>query len=156
MEFLKRCKNEVAALYNDCKTEVISNSGKYMRMGRLGLYGCAVASMGISALADDDIAGLGTTIQGIIAEIYSSSLGVVTVLAALLLVIAFIVRMTASQQKAAQATSWIVRIIICYICINCIGLFFTVIDNTTEPYEWNPTDGDTSGAGDAPAVVPDP
>ena len=59
------------------------------------------------------------------------------VVAALLLVIAFIMRMTASQQKAAQATSWIVRIIICYILVNCIGLFFKVIDSTTSSYRFS-------------------
>lgn len=64
--------------------------------------------------------------------IYSAAFGIITVAAALLLLIAFAIRMTGNQQKAAQATSWITRIVITYIAINCIGIFFTIMDSVTD------------------------
>lgn len=45
--------------------------------------------------------------------------------------IAFAVRMAGNPQKAAQATDWIVRIIVCYIGLNCVGLIFKIVQGAT-------------------------
>ena len=72
----------------------------------------------------------------LLGEIYTSMFSVISILTAILVVAALVVRMNGNQQRAAQATQWLTRIIICYVAINCVGLIMKVIDNTTKGYNY--------------------
>lgn len=137
-DFLKRAKNEMRSLQTGCVAEMSLHRRFYNRVAGFSMAYFTMLNMGVIAFADDDIATLGERITGIVSELYTATFAVVTVLAALLIVIALVVRMTANQQKAAQATSWLTRILICYALINCIGIIFSVIDNTTKDMGFTP------------------
>lgn len=135
MNFLKRFEKGMLSLYIDCQYQLEHDKKNLHKAFGTGLAIGTALNAGVMAFAaDEDIAGFGEKISGLIGEIYDATFGVVTVFAALMAIIALIVRMTANQQKAAQATSWLVRIVICYVAINCIGLIVNVINNTTEQY----------------------
>ncbi len=138
MSFFERAKKEVRALGVDVMLELDAKRDIGTKAAP-ALLGATMLASVVPAFANggEDIAGLGTSIKTVITNIYSAAFPIVTVLAALMLVIAFIMRMTGSQQTAAKATSWIVRIIICYVLVNCIGLIFKVIENTTSSYKFN-------------------
>lgn len=142
--FLKRAKNEMLRLQFDCMTELQKSKGFLKGTYTVAAVTTSTLLPAVVAFADPtgttgtgSIQGFGQSVTSIITDIYTTSFSIVTVLAAVLLVIAFITRMTANTQKAAQATSWIVRIIVCYIAINCIGLLFSVIDGTIGSYNYN-------------------
>ena len=97
-----------------------------------GLTSGVIMNMVCIALADDDIVGFGQKLVTLGSEIYDAALGVVSVFAAIMLVIAYILRMNANTQKAALATSWIFRIVVGYLGVNTIGLTFKIIENTTK------------------------
>lgn len=140
MKFLKRCKNEMTRLYLDILAEAQFSRKKLKAPFAAGLGIGTAMHMGVMALAaPDNIAGFGETLVNVVTEVYSAAFGVVTIFAALMLVIAFVIRMQGNQQKAAQATTWITRILVCYVAINCIGLVFTVIENTTAQYRYETT-----------------
>ena len=125
MEFLKRCENTIVEASNKINRKMTA-------MCAGSVFAASAFLCSVSAFADnEDIASFGASITAVVAEVYKASFGVITILAALLLIFAFIVRMLAPQQKAQQATSWIIRIIVCYIAINCIGVMFNVIESTT-------------------------
>lgn len=138
MEFLKRAKKEMRSLGVDVMLNMQANHRKYSHAVGASCAAASTIAMTTTAMATQDIAGFGTAVVNIVTQIYSAAFPVVTVLAALMLVIAFIMRMVGSQQSAAKATSWIVRIIICYVAVNCIGLIFNVIKNTTSSYNFDP------------------
>lgn len=141
-DFLKRAKNEMRSLQACCMTDMSLHRRVYKGVAGLSMAYFTAVNMGVVAFADGGgIGDLGTRITNIVTEIYSATFAVVTVLAALLIVIALVVRMTANQQKATQATSWLTRIIICYALINCIGIIFSVIDSTTEGMGFTPAGG---------------
>lgn len=77
------------------------------------------------------VAEFGSQIGTALGSIYDTAFKVITAAAALALLIAFGVRMAGNPQKAAQATDWIVRIIVCYIGLNCVGLIFKIIQGAT-------------------------
>lgn len=79
-----------------------------------------------------DVAAFGKQIGDALGNIYDTAFKVITAAAALALLIAFGVRMAGNPQKAAQATDWIVRIIVCYIGLNCVGLIFKIIQGATK------------------------
>jgi hypothetical protein len=105
----------------------------------VGLLAGMFINCGAVAFADDDIETFGSSIVSIISRVYTQAFTVITALAAVCLVIAFIMRLTANQQKAAQATAWITRILISYIGVNIIGLIFHVIENTTADFKYDET-----------------
>ena len=148
MSILENIGAKTTALYSEFQSAwVCDKKGRKTAFG-LGLVLGAPMNLAVLATADGtDIKGFGADITEIITEVYNAAFGVITVLAAVLLIIAFAVRMTQNQQKAAQATSWIVRIIVCYIGINCIGLLFNVIENTTGKHR------STLGTGAAAPIV---
>lgn len=132
--FLKRAKKEMLLLQIDCMHELSRCKGLLRGTYTATAVSSTVLGCAVVAYADAGEAtlqGFSSNVVKIISELWSSAFSIITVLAALLLVIAFGVRMTANQQKAAQATSWITRIILCYVAINCIGILFKVIDSTT-------------------------
>lgn len=137
MDFLKRAKKEMRSLGVDIMLDLQANQAKNNKAAVIAMAAGTMASAVVPAFANTDIAGLGSSIQKIVGQLYTASSGVVTVLAALMLVFAFIMRMTGSQQTSAKATSWIVRIIVCYVLYNCIGLIFKVIEATTKDYMYN-------------------
>ena len=133
MDFLKRCKDEMLKLQVDFITEMTVNRAKYKSSVAAGI-GIGSTLFGVvPMLADgENIDSFFTKIGETIEKIYNGSILVVSVLAAVALVIAFIMRMTANPQKASQATSWIFRILVSYLAINCIGLLFKVINSATK------------------------
>ena len=131
MALITKIRNKTEKIYTECKSELVENYFQYRKLASGTCVATAISCMAVPAFADG-ISDLSSKATKVITDLYNASFGIVTVLAALLLVIAFIVRMTAGQQKAAQATSWIVRIIVCYLCINCIGLLFSVLDGIAE------------------------
>ena len=134
MNLLKRFEKGMLSLYIDCQYQLEHDKKNLHKAFGTGLAIGTALNAGIIACAADDIQGFGNTISKLIGNIYDATFGVVTIFAALMAIIALIVRMTANQQKAAQATSWLVRIVICYVAINCIGLIVNVINNTTKQY----------------------
>ena len=81
--------------------------------------------------ASPNLSSFGSQIGNSINSIFKMAYGVITAAAALALLIAFAVRMAGNPQKAAQATDWIVRIIVCYIGLNCVGLIFKIVQGAT-------------------------
>lgn len=139
MNLLKRFKSTLLNGYINCETRLQNAPKEYKQAAGVGtaigtvLYGGIIPMF---AEPSTDIAGFGEQMWNIGSEVYKAIFPVVTIIAAILLVISLIVRMTGNQQKAAQATSWAIRIIICYICINCIGLLFSVINGTADKNNW--------------------
>lgn len=139
MKFFNRLKKAMLSLYIDCQYQLEHDKANLKKASAVGLFVGTAMSTGCVAYAADDIATFGNTIASVIGDIYSATFGVVTVFAALMASIALIVRMTANQQKAATATSWLVRIVVSYVAINCVGLFMKVIDNVTAEYRYSTT-----------------
>lgn len=92
----------------------------------------AMAALTTFAYASANISSFGNKVGGAISNIYNTAFKVITAAAALALLIAFAVRMAGNPQKAAQATDWIVRIVVCYIGLNCVGLIFKIIRGATD------------------------
>lgn len=130
-EFLKRCKNELYGLQVDLMLDLEKH--KKALQTTYGVSAGAGSIMGLATMAfAGGIEDFKTNVIAQLKAIYSAAFGIITVAAALLLLIAFAIRMTGNPQKAAQATSWITRIIITYVAINCIGIFFTIMDSVTK------------------------
>lgn len=130
-EFLKRCKNELYGLQVDLMLDLEKH--KKALQTTYGVSAGVGSIMGLATLAfAGGIEDFKTNVITQLKAIYSAAFGIITVAAALLLLIAFAIRMTGNPQKATQATSWITRIIITYVAINCIGMFFTIMDSVTQ------------------------
>lgn len=136
MDFLKRFKNGMNSFGYKAAIALQEDHDKLAPAANVGIAIGVAMHMAAITFADDDIAGLGTSVAAVIANIYSSLIVVVTGFAAVLLVIAFLTRMSGNPQQSAMATQWIKRIILAYACINCIGTLFSVIDNTTAGRGW--------------------
>lgn len=145
MNPLKRFKDEMVSLGNDLAIEMWTCRSK-SKLNVAAAVGCGIGmimQLGTMAYADG-IEELGDSAFGIVSSLYNASFKVVTVFAALMLIIAFCVRMSGNPQKAAAATEWAKRVAICYVFINCIGLFFTVINDTAKSHGWTWTPSKTS------------
>ena len=138
MSLFSKARELSSEIQSEASLELMRNASSYKKAINgsmaIGIITGVLGTMSSAFASGTTIADFGTNISDVISSIYQAVFPVFTVIAALLLVIAFIMRMTANQQKAAQATSWIVRFIICYICVNCIGIVFSVIKNTTSKY----------------------
>ena len=140
MNVLKRVEDAVIDTYAACKVEMAQNRRAYKPWFAGGLAcGMAIVMCGI-AYAATDVEGLGNNVATAIKSIYKASFGVVTIFAALMALFAFVMRMTANQQKAAQATSWLIRIGIAYAGINAIGLIFSAIAGTVDQGDYGGVD----------------
>lgn len=138
MKMVERANRALTSLYFDCLTTMQNDKKALGISGATGISIGVIASSLSVALAteggDETITGLGTKIAALLSAIYTTMFSVITVLTAILVVAALVVRMNANQQRAAQATQWLVRIIVCYVAINCIGLLLNIIKNTTTDY----------------------
>ena len=138
MKMVERANRALTSLYFDCLTTMQNDKKALGISGATGISIGVIASSFSVALAteggDETITGLGTKIAALLSEIYTTMFSVITVLTAILVVAALVVRMNANQQRAAQATQWLVRIIVCYVAITCIGLLLNIIKNTTTDY----------------------
>ena len=132
MNVLQKVGDAVTDTYVACKVEFNENRKAYKPWFAGGLLGGMAMALGQVALADDDVTNLANNITQAIENIYNASFGVITVFAALMALFAFVMRMTSNQQKAAQATSWLIRIGIAYGGINVIGLIFKAINAATD------------------------
>lgn len=130
-DFLKRCKNELYGLQIDLMLDLQKHKQMLQTTYGISAGVGAIAGLVTMACADDGLSKFQTNVTEQITKIYSAAFGIITAIAALLLLIAFAIRMTGEPQKAAQATNWITRIIVTYIAINCIGMFFTVMKSIT-------------------------
>ena len=92
MDFLKRAKKEMRSLGVDIMLDLQANQAKNNRAAVIAMAAGTMASAVVPAFANTDIAGLGSSIQKIVGQLYTASSGVVTVLAALMLVFAFIMK----------------------------------------------------------------
>lgn len=131
-EFLKRCKNELYGLQVDLMLDLEKHKKALQTTYGVSAGVGSVMGLATMAFADGGIETFKNNVVTQLKAIYSAAFGIITVAAALLLLIAFAIRMTGNPQKAAQATSWITRIVITYIAINCIGIFFTIMDSVTD------------------------
>ena len=140
MNLLKRFKSTLLNGYINCETRLQNAPKEYKQAAGVGtaigtvLYGGIIPMFATNT--EQNISTFGDEMLTIATNIYDAIFPVVTIVAAILLVISLIVRMTGNQQKAAQATSWAIRIVICYICINCIGFLFSVIKGTANEHQW--------------------
>ena len=130
-EFLKRCKNELYGLQVDLMLDLEKHKEALQTTYGVSAGVGSIMGLATMAFADGDINTFKASVITQLRAIYSAAFGIITVAAALLLLIAFAIRMTGNPQKAAQATSWITRIIVTYIAINCIGMFFTIMSSIT-------------------------
>ena len=124
---LERSKNALMDTYVACQNELATNGKAYKPWFAGGMTVGAFLNMACVAMADNGINELSTTFTNKLTEIYTASFPVITIFAALMAAIAFVTRMTANQQKAAQATSWLIRIAIAYVGVNIIGLIMSTI-----------------------------
>lgn len=136
-DFLKRCKNELYGLQVDLMLDLQKH--KKMLQTTYGISSGVGAAAGLMtmAFADGSLESFQSNVVKQIQSIYSAAFGIITAIAALLLLIAFAIRMTGNPQRATQATSWITRIIVTYIAINCIGVFFTIMNSLTTGMDAN-------------------
>ena len=98
------------------------------------LTGCTVigclTGLIVPAFAGSMWGGLVSELKTEGAELYKVGIAIVSSFAAVALIFAFIMRMTQNPQRSAQATQWIIRIVICYVGINVIGLILNIIKDT--------------------------
>ena len=125
---------ELYGMMQDIKTEYAKNrkSNKRLFIGSATVG--AICNFAMLACADD-LDTLGKGITDLIDKVYTVSFPIITGIAVLAAMFAFVMRMTANQQKAAQATSWLVRIGIAYAGVNMVGLLAKVIHGTSKT-EW--------------------
>ena len=90
----------------------------------------------VSVALADQASEFTQKVYNLIANLYNQAFVIITIAAALLVMIALCVRMTSNTQKASQATSWLIRIVVCYLAINCIGVIFNVINDTTKGLDY--------------------
>lgn len=127
---------ELYLMLLEAKAELKSNSktNKGIFAGSTALG--AIMNFGMIAIAaDEDLNTFKVNVIAKINELYGAAFPIITAFAVLMAAIAFVTRMTANQQKAAQATSWLVRIAIAYVGLNAVGLIARVIYNTMDA-EW--------------------
>ena len=130
MNIVDRARDGMIDLYTDVAIQAKANPKANKKSFAVGAaIGVVISSMHV-AFATQDVTTFGNSIVNIIANIYDQAFAIVTVLAALLAVAAFIVRMSGNPQRAAQATQWLVRIAIAYVGINSIGVIMKVIRGT--------------------------
>lgn len=151
MDFLKRAKNEMLKAYFSIGevAEGLRKDKSLKKPFAAGITLAVAANCTCLAFAGNDIATLGSEATKILSDIYTQISGVVTLIAAILLAVAWITRMTGNPQKAAQATDWIKRILICYAGFFIMGLIFSVIKTTSENNHWNEIEGLDKTAGTA-------
>lgn len=136
-KILSRCQKALETQMIDMQISL--NKHKALMKKTFGISSTAGAMAALTSLAfasgsasGGDVAQFGTQIGTALGNIYDTAFKVITAAAALALLIAFGVRMAGNPQKAAQATDWIVRIIVCYIGLNCVGLIFKIIQGATK------------------------
>ena len=137
-KILSRCQKALESQMIDMQISL--NKHKSMMQKTVGISSTVGAMAALTSLAcasgkattGGDVAQFGTQIGTALGNIYDTAFKVITAAAALALLIAFGVRMAGNPQKAAQATDWIVRIIVCYIGLNCVGLIFKIIQGATK------------------------
>lgn len=141
MGLLNKVNDWSIDLYTDVQASMKANPGSARKSFGVGAaIGMLVFGGSVAYAAPDtaEIDAFGDDIYTIIAKIYDKSFAVITVLAALLAVFAFVVRMSGNQQRSAQATQWLIRIAVAYVGINAIGLIMKLIQNTTSSYKFDP------------------
>lgn len=131
-KILSRCQKALETQMIDMQISL--NKHKALMKKTFGISSAvgAMAALTTFAYAGNDISKFGSKVGDAISNIYNTAFKVITAAAALALLIAFAVRMAGNPQKAAQATDWIVRIIVCYIGLNCVGLIFKIIRGATD------------------------
>lgn len=136
-KILSRCQKALETQMIDMQISL--NKHKALMKKTFGISSTAGAMAALTSLAfasgsasGGDVAQFGSQIGTALGNIYDTAFKVITAAAALALLIAFGVRMAGNPQKAAQATDWIVRIIVCYIGLNCVGLIFKIIQGATK------------------------
>ena len=129
-KILSRCQKALETQMIDMQISL--NKHKSLMKKTFGISSTVGAMAALTSLAFasgnasvGDVATFGNQIGQALGNIYDTA-------AALALLIAFGVRMAGNPQKAAQATDWIVRIIVCYIGLNCVGLIFKIIQGATK------------------------
>lgn len=116
----------------DLKISLVKNKKNMQRtFGISSGVGAAAALMSFAFAGPTDLGQFGSQIGDAIQSIFNVAYGIITAAAALALLIAFAVRMAGNPQKAAQATDWIVRIVVCYVGLNCVALIFKIIKGAT-------------------------
>ena len=136
-KILSRCQKALETQMIDMQISL--NKHKSLMKKTFGISSTVGAMAALTSLAFasgnasvGDVATFGNQIGQALGNIYDTAFQVITAAAALALLIAFGVRMAGNPQKAAQATDWIVRIIVCYIGLNCVGLIFKIIQGATK------------------------
>jgi len=132
MDLVKRFNNAITGTYLACKSDLKTHSASYKRLFAICVTLGAIFNGAALAFADGSVTQFSTDITSKLVEIYHAMFPVITILAAIFAALALVTRMTANQQKAAQATSWLVRIAIAYVGLNAIGLILSVIKNSVD------------------------
>lgn len=145
MKLIDRANAWMTDLYLDVQHQMKANPADNRKCFGIGAFIGILLFGSQVAFADATIDEFGNSVADIIWNIYQKAFAIVTVLAALLAVIAFVVRMSGNQQRAAQATQWLVRILIAYVGINAIGIISRIISNTTSNYRFQKSDYQGAG-----------
>lgn len=129
MKIMKAIKNKAETMSAELMAAYTTDRKGRKAAFSVGMLLGSIMNAGVIAHAAS-ITEFGQEVVSVGAEIYNATFAAVTVIAAIFLIFAFIMRMTQNPQRSAQATQWIIRIVICYVGINVIGLILNIIKDT--------------------------
>ena len=133
MKIMKSIKNKAETMSAELMAAYTTDRKGRKAAFTVGMVLGSITNAGVIAHATS-IIDFGQEVVSVGADIYNATFAAVTVIAAIFLIFAFIMRMTQNPQRSAQATQWIIRIIVCYIGINVIGLIFSIVKETASQH----------------------
>lgn len=143
MNLMRRFNNAMTGTYLACKSELYAHPAAYKRLFAVSVTIGAIFN-GTALVFADDIKTFSSDITTTLNDIYNAMFPVISILAAIFAAMALVTRMTSNQQKAAQATSWLIRIGLAYLGLNAIGLILKIIRSTAKD-DWYKVDTTAPG-----------
>jgi putative copper export protein len=125
------------------KSDVEKTSSKGIK-AYYAVLAAALVLVGTMFTQVSALSNIAETFRNTFSEIYSVLMSVVTIIAVVLVAICLLLRMVSKNPRTAEeATSWIKRIIITWLCLMLLSLFLqyglSIVDNsgadTVDP--WN-------------------
>ncbi len=93
------------------------------------LFWTAVAVLAVLTVSVVPVyADIWDTAKAMLQDIYKNVLGISTIVAAVAACVALIIRMVSKNQRAVEeASSWLKRIVVCWLVLNSLGFFVTYL-----------------------------
>lgn len=134
MKIMKAIKNKAETMSAELMAAYTTDRKGRKAAFSVGMVLGSIMNAGVIAHAAS-ILEFGQEVASVGADIYKATFAAVTVIAAIFLIFAFIMRMTQNPQRSAQATQWIIRIVVCYVGINVIGLILSIVKDTASTHD---------------------